>query len=141
MEVSLALAAHDLMWDLKKANAVLTGLCYENCMIAVLGPARVWRLDYVLGLMTPPGHETVAHAWLAEHREDGPVYLDPTLQDASMLWSRRRSEFIYDERFRFSREELLEWLLDKHPGRSVGESGVPEGELRKPMIDADGRLI
>ncbi|WP_155744976.1 hypothetical protein [Burkholderia vietnamiensis] len=138
MVVPLELAPHELVRKLKLANPVLSSRCYENCVIAVVGFAEIWRLEYVLGFVKPPGYGTYAHAWLLEQRDDGPVYFDPTLQDSSLLWSQRRTEFVYDERYRFGRDELLSWIRGQNPERTVGKLGLPDGAIRGPIINPDG---
>lgn len=140
MDVPLELASYGLVRRLKLANPVLAGRCYENCVIAVVGLAEIWTLEYVLGFVKPPGCDTYAHAWLLEQGDNGPVYLDPTLQDSSPLWSSRRSEFVYDERHRFCRDELLSWIRAQNPERKVGELGLPDGPIRGPVISPDGSV-
>lgn len=128
------------MWDLKKANNSLKGKCFENCVIAVVGLSASFKLHYILGFVTPPGHDAVAHAWLQQDTPEGPVYFDPTLQDASPLWMRRKSEFVYDVRHRLTREDLLKWFRDNYSDRTFSSIGIPEGLARGPIINVAGDI-
>jgi hypothetical protein len=130
----------EIMADLKRAHSVLSGRCFENCVIAVLGLSRKARLQYILGFVTPPGYKAVPHAWLLDDSDQGPAYLDPTLQDGSQLWQSRSGEFIYDERYRLTKEELLAWFRSKYADRKFDEIGVPKGPVRGPIINAEGGL-
>lgn len=141
MVISIKRASLEIMSDLKRANATLSGHCFENCVIAVLGLSKTERLQYVLGFVTPPGFKAEPHAWLLDIGEQGPAYLDPTLQDASLLWQTRSGEFIYDERYRLTRDELLAWFRSKYAGRVFDDIGVLEGLARGPIINAAGVLV
>lgn len=140
MTISIRRASIGIMSDLKRANSQLSGRCFENCVIAVLGLSKTARLQYVLGFVTPPGYEAVPHAWLLEDGDLGPAYLDPTLQDASALWQSRCGEFIYDERYRFTRDDLLAWFRSKYAGREFSAIGVPKGLARGPIITVTGAI-
>lgn len=140
MAINIKRTSSEMMSDLKRAHAPLSGRCFENCVIAVLGLSRTARLQYVLGFLTPPGYKAVPHAWLIEHSDQGPTYLDPTLQDASLLWQSRSAEFIYDERYRFTKDELLAWFRLNYADRTFDEIGVPEGPIRGPILSAEGHL-
>lgn len=140
MIINIKRASPEIMSDLKLAQSPLSGRCFENCVIAVLGLSKTARLHYVLGFVTPPGYKTVPHAWLLEVSDQGPAYLDPTLQDASFLWQSRSGEFIYDECYRFTKDELLAWFRLKYGDRAFDEIGLPEGLIRGPIINAEGLL-
>jgi len=119
----------------------LAGRCFENCVVAVLGLPAALRLQYVLGFVTPPGYKTETHAWLLQ--EEGAsvaVYLDPTLQDDSKLWQLRSRDFIYDERYRLTKDELLAWFRSRYVDRKFSEIGVPEGTIRGPIITEAGAM-
>lgn len=128
------------MSGLQRANAPLKGKCFENCLIAVLGLNTESQLHYVLGFVTPPGYDSVPHAWLHLETENGPVYIDPTLQDSSPLWQFRSGEFAYDMRYRMSKAELLLWFRNNYRDRKFSEIGIPEGLARGPIINADGEI-
>lgn len=140
MAINIKRTSSEMMSDLKRAHTPLSGRCFENCVIAVLGLSRTARLQYVLGFLTPPGYKAVPHAWLIEHSDQGPAYLDPTLQDALLLWQSRSAEFIYDERYRFTKDELLAWFRLNFADRTFDEIGVPEGPIRGPILSAEGHL-
>lgn len=140
MKINISYAPAEFIWDLQCANAPLAGKCYENCVIAVFRQPLAMQLQYILGFVTPPGHDTVAHAWLQHDTPNGAIYLDPTLQDASPLWLRQRNDFIYDKRFSLTREELVQWFRDKKPDGVFNANGVPAGSVSLPMINADGEL-
>jgi hypothetical protein len=141
MAIDIHRAPDEMMLSLLDANATLAGKCFETCVIAVLGLRASWQLQYVLGFVTPPGHSPVAHAWLQQETLDGPIYLDPTLQNASLLWQKRMAEFAYEKRFCFTREELLEWFRTSYPNRRFNELGIPDGPIRGPIINAAGELV
>lgn len=140
MAISIKQASVEIMSDLRRVHSQLSGRCFENCVIAVLGLSKTARLQYVLGFVTPPGYKAEPHAWLLEDGDCGPAYLDPTLQDASPLWQARSGEFIYDERYRLTRDELLAWFRAKYAGRIFDDIGVPEGLARGPIINRAGHL-
>lgn len=140
MTISIKRASGETMSDLKRANSQLSGRCFENCVNAVLGLSKTAPLHYVLGFVTPPGYKAEPHAWLLEDGDLGPAYLDPTLQDASPLWQKRSGEFVYDERYRLTRDELLAWFRSKYVGRTFDDIGVPEGLARGPIINPAGLL-
>jgi hypothetical protein len=85
MAIDIHRAPDEMMLSLQDANPTLSGKCFETCVIAVLGLRTSWQLQYVLGFVTPPRNGPVAHAWLQQETLDGPIYLDPTLQNASLL--------------------------------------------------------
>lgn len=138
MVISIDIAPDTMICDLKKANADLNGRCFENCTIAVLAFQGKWILEYVVGYLTPPGYASVPHAWLSLHQADGVVFIDPTLQGSSSLWQTCRHEFIYDEHFRFSHEELLHWFRERYPDRNFSDLGIPDGPIRGPIINDSG---
>jgi hypothetical protein len=96
MNVDIHYAPNDLMQSLGEANAAQPGMCFENCVIAVLGLQISRKLQYALGFLTALGHGPVAHAWLVQETHDGFIYLDPTLQATSTLWRERKDHFIYE---------------------------------------------
>jgi hypothetical protein len=110
MRIETLPAPAEMMLVLTDADATLIGNCFENCVIAVLALHASNELKYVLGFLTPPDPKAVAHAWLRHDGDDGPIYLDPTLQATSALWNLKRQEFQYDERFCYTREQLVEYL-------------------------------
>lgn len=139
MAIDICYAPTDLLESLSDANATQPGMCFENCLIAVLG-LRTRNLQYALGFLTPPGYERVRHAWLLAETTSGPVYLDPTLQVSSPHWKVRRQDFIYDRRYTFTRALLLSWFREQYPDRQLTSLGIPEGPLRGPMISSSGEL-
>jgi len=141
MSIGISHTPEDILWDLKRANASLKGKCFENCVIAVVGLPATLRLEYILGFVTPPGYKAIAHAWLCQETPEGTIYLDPTLQDTFPLWLQRKSEFIYDVRYRMTRAELLKWFRDNYSDRTFAESGIPDGLVRGPIINTDGKLV
>lgn len=140
MAICIEQAPEELMFRLKGVNTPLAGRCFENCVIAVLGLSKKTHYQYVLGLLTPPGYGPHPHAWLLDERIGGPVYLDPTLQDGSPLWRTRAKEFIYDERYRFAKDDLAAWFRSKYADREFDDVGVPKGLARGPVITPDGLL-
>lgn len=141
MKIKIGYTPMEIIWDLQKVNAPLKGKCFDNCMLAVLSQPETSKLQYVLGFVTPPGFDSEAHAWLQKDTIDGPVYLDPTLQDASKLWQQRKNEFFYDMRYRMTKEELLRWFRVTYADRTFSENGLPDGLARGPIINADGALV
>lgn len=141
MNIKVSFAPEDLIAKLKKANPVLTGRCFENCVIAVIGPGTELGLEYVLGFVTPPGYKREPHAWLRQSDIDGGhIFLDPTLQGSSPLWNLRRNDFVYEERFRLNRADLLGWFRATYPDREFDAMGLPLGPIRGPIIDASGNI-
>jgi hypothetical protein len=140
MAVEIHYAPDDLMQSLREANAAQPGKCFENCVIAVLGLRSSRKLRYALGFLTAPGHAPVAHAWLVQEEQEGVIYLDPTLQAASQLWRERRQEFIYEQRYTFTRAQLLEWFKKNYADRQLNELAIPEGEIRGPILNMSGDL-
>lgn len=130
----------EMMLVLKDAGATLIGNCFENCVIAVLALHASNELKYFLGFLTPPDRKAVAHAWLRHDGDDGPIYLDPTLQAISTLWNRKRQEFQSDERFCYPKEQLVKYFKAKYPDRKFSESGIPSRRVTGPTITDAGRL-
>jgi hypothetical protein len=140
MRIEVQYLPVDLMQSLTEANATQCAKCFENCMIAVLGLADFRKLEYVLGLMTPPGYDPVVHAWLAHETQSAIIYFDPTLQVSSALWRARKDEFIYVARHSFTRQQLLKWLRTKYTDREFDGIGMPDGPIKGPILNAFGEL-
>jgi hypothetical protein len=140
MAIDVQHAPDDLMQTLVEADAVQAGRCFGNCMIAVLGLSDTRNLRYALGFLTPPGYERVRHAWLLQELPAGPIYLDPTLQASSPHWHARKSDFIYEQLYTFTNEQLRSWLRATYPDRTFTSLGVPEGPISAPMISPSGEL-
>lgn len=140
MAKKINLIPDDMLQILTDASATRPGKCFENCVIAVLGLRISRKLLYVLGFVTPPGYSPVPHAWLGQETSSGLVYLDPTLQCSSKLWQERKDDFVYQQRYSFSREELLEWFRTTYPSRALNEIGIPDGLLMGPTLGASGEL-
>jgi len=130
----------EMMWFLKDGNTSLQGRCFENCVIAVLGWSEKMNAQYVLGFLTPPSSDTVVHAWIEVQDPEGAYYLDPTLQDSSLLWAHRRNEFVYDKRHILSKADVLDWFRRKYPDRIFSDIGIPEGAIRVPVININGEI-
>ena len=141
MKIETHYAPGEMMSVLKDADATLVGNCFENCVIAVLALHASNNLEYVLGFLTSPDRKMVAHAWLRYDGGSVPIYLDPTLQATSPLWNRMKQEFLYDERFSYAREQLVQYFKDKYPGRDFSDSGIPSGRVTGPVITDAGKLV
>lgn len=140
MDIEIRSTPADQMWFLKGGGMPLQGRCFEICTIAVLGWREKIQAHYVLGFVTPPGCDTVPHAWIEVQDPEGFYYLDPTLQDGSLLWASRRNEFVYDKRHVLSKGDVLDWFREQYPDRIFSDLGVPEGPIRAPVINIDGKM-
>lgn len=140
MGTQIQLIPDSLMSTLMEAGATRSGKCFENCVIAVLGLRASRKLKYVLGFVTPPGYSSLSHAWLRQETHGGYVYFDPTHQASSPLWSKRKEEFVYEERCSFTRQQLLKWFQTKYPERQYTELGIPEGSIQGQVISAGGEI-
>ncbi|USX18418.1 hypothetical protein NHH82_21420 [Oxalobacteraceae bacterium OTU3REALA1] len=141
MNIKIANTPIQMLNVLKESNAELRGKCFDNCLLAVVSLHPSNKLSYILGFLTPPGHASVAHAWLQHDGEDGPIYLDPTLQDSSHLWNISKQDFIYDMRYKFNKEQLLQYLQAKYPNQELGTEGVPKGAILGPTLSDTGELL
>lgn len=140
MGTQIQLVSESVMATLMDAGVTRSGKCFENCVIAVLGLQASPKLQYVLGFVIPPGYSSLAHAWLRQETHDGYVYFDPTLQASSPLWNKRKEEFVYEERYSFTSQQLLKWFQNKYPERKYTELGIPEGSIHGPVISANGEI-
>lgn len=135
MNIEIHRAPAEMMWELKRANATLAGNCFDNCIIAVLACHRINGLKFVLGFLTPPGEDVVVHAWLQQDGDNGTIYLDPTLQELSLLWNIRKEEFIYDQRYCYTRDQLIQFFKTKYPFQEFSKMWMSKGPCKKRPLE------
>lgn len=143
----------DILWELKNTFPILQGECYANSGVSTLlclgnsdYSLRVKNntllIRYALGFLTPPGHETVPHAWLVITEADQVTYYwDATLQVNSPLWNIQNQNFKYILKKIITAGELQIWLREKYPERNFTTDGIPYGCCRFPIISQAGCII
>lgn len=135
-----------IQWALQNRFRVASGECFTNCGLATIltltesGYSDVlassgYTINYILGTLTPPGYETVGHAWLKATRGSMSEIWDPTLQVNSQLWNAGQSKFNYVAVREFSAEQLVQWFRERYPNNRLTSELVPEGRCRFPIID------
>jgi hypothetical protein len=137
-----------VLWALKDTFPIDKGDCFTNAGLATLMKSNYsalmndgeFAIDYVLGLLTPPNHEVVAHAWLKATRNEKVVYWDPTLQVHSPSWNLSPHKFHYQALHVMSAQELSSWLREKYPDRDFTVNGIPYGNCRLPIINLQGEI-
>ena len=140
-----------VLWALLYTLCIDKGECFTNAGLATLLTLMKsnysalmndegFVIDYVLGLLTPPNHEAVAHAWLKATRKEKVVYWDPTLQVHSPSWNLSPHNFHYQAFHVLSAQELSLWLREKYPDRKFTVHGIPHGDCRLPIINQQGAI-
>lgn len=81
-----------LFWLFQDRDIVKQGECYANAGTAVIFSSfeneisewlvtNNWRISYTIGVLSPPGFDSVPHAWLKAEQDTGRAYWwDSTLQ-------------------------------------------------------------
>lgn len=135
-----------ILWALKHSTGVKKGDCFTNCGHATILPSIIdcdysdriknsgLTIEYIIGILSPPGHESTPHAWLKAKRHDKNYYWDPTLQENSSLWNMSYDKFVYEQTHSFDSQEIIDWWKHKYPDKSKDSNGVPEGNCRFPII-------
>ncbi|HCM1039271.1 MULTISPECIES: hypothetical protein [Vibrio harveyi group] len=137
---------YPFLWALKSSVGVNQGECFTNCGFATILPSvdcnysdmvkeRGLKIEYVIGILSPPGHEPTPHAWLKVTDQDKIYYWDPTLQEHSGLWNSSLNKFGYEQTHTFNHQEILDWWKHKYPNRPKDSNGIPEGNSRFPIVD------
>lgn len=138
-----------ILFVLKQQFLIEKGECFTNCGLATILTKTKnkystalasldYEINYTLGTLTPPGHETVGHAWLKATHDQSTKIWDPTLQINSRLWNSDPTVFRYVAVREFSANQLLEWLWKKYPNRPMTPQLIPAGLCRFPVISDHG---
>jgi len=142
----------DIFWYLKRLFTIAQGECFKNSGLATIcAPGNYdysqkiqenkFLIRYALGFLTPPGYETVPHAWLVSTKADQATsYWDATLQVNSPLWNMQSRKFKYEVKHILTANELRNWLRDKYPNREFTPDGIPHGNCRFPTINQAGSI-
>lgn len=146
-----SLIPSSILWAMQKTIPIDKGECYTNCGLATLLTsggteyseqlrAEGVSIEYALGILTPPGHEPVLHAWLKATSEEGMTFWDPTLQTHSRLWNQSNPSFTYELKYLLSGKDLVSSFASRYPGVPVNDYGIPHGLCRFPVINERGDI-
>lgn len=141
-----------LFWLFQDRDILKQGECYANAGAAVIFSSfeneisewlvtNSWKISYTIGVLSPPGFDSVPHAWLKAEQGTGRSYWwDPTLQKNSRIWGMRSREFSYKEVATFNDQELKEWFKKAYEGSEFSPHGVPVQPCRFPIVDLKGNV-
>jgi len=48
--------------------------------------------------------------------------------------------FLHEENHSFTKDQLLQWFRDCYPERKPTDGGIPDGLIKRPVLNVDGKL-
>lgn len=149
-QMRIARIPEDILWQLKVLFPIKQGECFSNSGVATICALGDYDysqkvknhqllIRYALGFLSPPGYDTVPHAWLVCTKDNKVTFpWDATLQVNSPLWNRQSQDFRYETKHILTADELRNWLRKKYPDREFTTDGIPHGNCSFPIINQTG---